>query len=119
MKKYVDYISRCRLVLIVIFIVFTLIAAGGLLRLQVNPEFDIFTPRDSEYESTLRKMEEKFGTSDQIIFLIESQQESIDLDVISSFRDFQKYLTGIHQTSEQLQESDVGKQRSNSRIRIP
>ncbi|MFW6049309.1 MAG: hypothetical protein ACOC88_03955 [Candidatus Bipolaricaulota bacterium] len=82
------------------FIVINLLAICGETRLQVSPDFDIFSPRKSEYEDTLQKMEEKFGSSNQLIFLLESSGEELTVDTVNSFHEFQTYLSDVNGVTE-------------------
>ncbi len=100
MRRYVDFVVKHRKILIGIFIVINLLAIWGVTRLEVSPEFDVFTPKHSEYEETLQEMEGTFGSSNQLIFLLESGGEALTVDKVTSFHNFQTHLSNVNGVTE-------------------
>ncbi|MCF8000869.1 MAG: MMPL family transporter [Halanaerobiales bacterium] len=92
MKNYVEFVKDHRKLLFIIFITINILAIVGLFRIQINPEFNIFMPEGSIYKETLDKMSRYFSTSDQISFLIETQNYELNPQNISEFRSFQAFL---------------------------
>ena len=92
MNHYVEFVKNHRKLLFVIFIAVNILAIIGLFQIQINPEFNIFMPEDSIYKETLDKMTQYFSTSDQISFLIESQNSELTPKNLSNFRNFQAFL---------------------------
>lgn len=96
MDKYVSIIKNHRKPFLVLFILVNLLSVFGLFRLRINPDFDIFMLENSRYEQVLNEMNETFGTSDQIIVLIETGENEITNELIHSFRKIQAYLEKIN-----------------------
>jgi hypothetical protein len=92
MKKYVEFINNNRKKLIIIFIIINILAVIGLFRIQINPDFNIFMPEASKYKQTLDTMNQHFSNSEQITYLLESNDSKINIENIKQFRSFQSFL---------------------------
>jgi hypothetical protein len=92
MKKYVAFINNNRKKLIIIFIIINILAVIGLFRIQINPDFNIFMPEASKYKQTLDTMNQHFSNSEQITYLLESNDSKINIENIKQFRSFQSFL---------------------------
>ncbi|MCK4259447.1 MAG: RND family transporter [Halanaerobiales bacterium] len=95
MCKYVDFVKNNRKPLFAILIIINLLALVGIFHIKINPNFEVFMPDQSEYKEVLDEMNQVFSTSDQIMFLVESEGSELTTAMIQEFRDFQKYLENI------------------------
>jgi predicted RND superfamily exporter protein len=90
MEKYVNFIFSKKKVLFVLFIVLNLVSLYGVLQIKLNTDFALFSTVDSVYETRLEEMETTFGSSEQIIVLVES--DGFDTSDLSHMRALQGYL---------------------------
>src|SRR6056297_2436513 len=92
MEKYVEFVKNNRKKLIVLFVIINILAIIGLFQININPDFNIFMPENSKYKNTLDEMNKMFSNSEQITYLIESNDSKINLNNINRFRKFQSFL---------------------------
>ncbi|QMS85082.1 efflux RND transporter permease subunit [Candidatus Xianfuyuplasma coldseepsis] len=71
MKRYVDFIFKYKKALIIGFIMINIAAIIGIIQVRLNTDFSLFTTNDSEYETTLEELVDTFGSTDQIMVLVE------------------------------------------------
>ncbi len=95
MQGYVRFVERNRRVLLAVFVVISLVAVAGVVQLKINADLDIFRVADSKYQRVLERMDALFGTSDQIIVLIESDAEGLSTDVVRELRRAQAFMEGL------------------------
>ncbi len=95
MSKYVDFIKNKRKPLFAILVILNLLALVGIFHIKINPNFEVFMPDQSEYKEVLDEMNQVFSTSDQIMFLVESEGSELTRAMVQKFRDFQNYLENI------------------------
>src|SRR6056297_1831589 len=92
MKNYGEFVKNNRKKLIVLFIIINILAIAGLFQIKINTNFNIFMPEKSKYKRSLDQMNNIFSNSDQITYLIESNESEINLNNIYQFRSFQSFL---------------------------
>src|SRR6056297_3465134 len=85
MEKYVEFVKNNRKKLIVLFVIINILAIIGLFQININPDFNIFMPENSKYKNTLDEMNKMFSNSEQITYLIESNDSKINLNNINRF----------------------------------
>lgn len=86
MERYVGFIGRHRRPLLALFAVVTLVAAAGLPQIDIDPGFDVFRLEDSAYRETLDEMERLFGTSDQIMVVVDTGSAGLTLEIVARLR---------------------------------
>ena len=72
MSKYVDFVNNNRIPLFILLVILNILALLGIAQVKINPDFDIFMPEKSTYKKVLDDMQQKFGASNQMIFLLET-----------------------------------------------
>lgn len=90
MNKYVSFIYKYKVWLLVLFLLSIIGSVFGMLRLQLNTDFALFTTNSSVYEDRLEEMEDVFGSSDQLLFLTE--YDTFDDDVKTELRTIQAWF---------------------------
>jgi len=74
MKKYVDKIFKWKKPLFVLFALLNIGALIGITQVKLNTDFTLFTTPDSKYEETLKELENTFGSTNQIVIMVEMDQ---------------------------------------------
>ncbi|MCF8008812.1 MAG: MMPL family transporter [Halanaerobiales bacterium] len=92
MKKYVNFMKNNRKKLLVLFVLVNILSIIGLFKININPDFNIFMPKKSAYKETLDKMNNMFANSEQITYLIKSNESNININNLNKFRSFQSFL---------------------------
>ena len=92
MSKYVDFVNNNRIPLFILLVILNILALLGIAQVKINPDFDIFMPEKSTYKKVLDDMQQKFGASNQMIFLLEDKTRELSPDIIRKYRNFQQYL---------------------------
>jgi len=98
MQKYVALIDTHRKFLYILLIFLILLAGAGIRRLDIDTDFTLFMPDTSEYKETLDQMNEIFGTSQQMMILLEAPEENLSLPLLENYRELQKFLTEMENT---------------------
>ena len=55
MRLYTEFVDRYRKVFYIILGLLIILAGAGIRRLDINPDFEMFMPRESEYEEVLSR----------------------------------------------------------------
>ncbi len=88
MKKYTAFINTHKKGLMIIFALINIIAFLGVIKIRFNPDFSIFSSKETVYQDRLDSLEESFGTLNQIVVLVEhprfDTQTMTDLRTIQS-----------------------------------
>jgi len=99
MEKYAQFLSRHRRPLLAVFALINIIAAVGIFRIQLDSGFDIFMPENSAYKKVMDTMEEHFSSSENIIFLVDTEKQELNIQTVEKFRELQKFM----ETQEHIQ----------------
>jgi len=75
MNSYIKGLTKYRNLLLVLLFGTIILALFGVLKLKLNTDFSLFTTQESVYEDRLDEMNETFGSSDQMILLIEGTKD--------------------------------------------
>jgi len=92
MQKYVEFVQKNRDRLFAVLIILNVLALVGIFQIRIDPAYEVFMPKDSRYKKILDKMNSVFRGSEQMIFLIESQDSQLTVETVEEFRGFQKFL---------------------------
>ncbi|MFW6279116.1 MAG: efflux RND transporter permease subunit, partial [Bacillota bacterium] len=92
MKRYTELIAGNRYLLYLILVLLIIGAGLGIKQIEINPEFEMFRPRESEYADVLDHMEKEFNNSEQITILLEHEGEKLHIDQLKEYRKLQTFL---------------------------
>lgn len=93
MKKYVDNILRNKKKYIALLLVTNILAIIGILKIQFNTDFAIFSTKSTDHQELLDDTNEAFGTLSQIIILVED--DDFEDSDIRELRGIQNYLESV------------------------
>lgn len=92
--KIYDYIHRHTLLGIALFFVATTLLIGLVCRIQFKEDISAFLPLSEEYKESLQVYQNVSGSSKLIAIFQQKDTSETDVDnLISSMRDFEKYLS--------------------------
>lgn len=76
-----------------LFMLINILSVIGILRISLDSKFDVFMPDNSSYKNVMEEMELYFPGSENIIFLIDTGSNELDLETLEAFREFQQFLS--------------------------
>src|SRR6056297_2239187 len=89
--RFMKVVKKRGKVLLVLLIALNITAFIGLFRLSINTDFNLFMPDDSTAMEHYKEMTSKFGSAEQLIFLVKSDKTNKTV-VLKQFFDIQKQL---------------------------
>lgn len=92
MEHYVDFVQRKRIPMTIFFFILTALAVTGITFIEINPDFAVFQPKDSEYKKTMDQMHDLFGTSDQTVVAVETGTTQLSAKLIKELREIQIFM---------------------------
>lgn len=96
MKKYVEIIKSNRRVFFVLFMIINIVAILGVLKLDFDTDFAIFTTQGSKHEELLEETERLFGETSQVVILLEDDEFTFDdVEALFSINEFIQSQDGI------------------------
>ena len=98
MNIYTDFIYKYKKLLFVFLILYTIFSVFGILKLQLNTDFALFSTNDSVYERRITDLEETFGTLNQIILLVE--HDEFNDAIFSDLYDIQRSLENVDNVTQ-------------------
>jgi predicted RND superfamily exporter protein len=90
MKKYIDFIFKYQKLLLVVFALTMLGSLYSILTIKINTDFSLFSTKNTVYEDRINEMNETFGSSDQLILMVES--DTFDSTTKDKLRTIQEQL---------------------------
>lgn len=93
-KNFIQLLSRNKKWFLLLFIVLNIISLIGLFRITINTDFALFMPKNSQALKEYEEMIKRFGSSQQLLFLIKSDQDQ-DVDSLEVFFSVQQALSEI------------------------
>ncbi len=93
-EKFINIVKKHRKIFLIIFIGLNIIALIGVFKIKVNTNFSIFMPAESKELEEYNEMSEKFGSSEQLLFLAQSDESNIQ-NVLSAFFQIQEKINQI------------------------
>lgn len=95
MQKYIQFISKNRKVLFVILVILNILALIGIFQIRISSDFNIFTVKNSEYQKTLEEMGIYFSTTEQVSYMLEYDQNDLNIELLDKLSKFQRFLETI------------------------
>lgn len=93
-ERFVHFLSRNKKRFFVLFITINIISLIGLLRITINTDFALFMPKNSQALNEYEEMTEAFGSSQQLLFLVKSDQDK-DVESLQELFSIQQSLSEI------------------------
>ncbi|MEA1885368.1 MAG: MMPL family transporter [Thermotogota bacterium] len=93
-EKFICFLSRNKKGFLLLFITINIISLIGLLRITINTDFALFMPKNSQALKEYEEMIETFGSSQQFLFLVKSNQDN-DVESLQELFNIQQSLTEI------------------------
>ncbi len=93
-QRFVCFLGRNKKGFLLLFMIINIISLIGLLRITINTDFDLFMPKNSQALKEYEEMIETFGSSQQLLFLIKSDQDK-DVESLQTFFSIQQSLSEI------------------------
>ena len=90
MKSYVDNLLTHRKKFLLLLIIVNIVAVVGVLRINFDTDFAIFSTKTSVHQELLNKTDDTFGGLSQIVVLLED--ESFTKEDVLNLSEFQTYL---------------------------
>ena len=93
-EKFIAVVKDRRKVFLIFFVALNIFALMGLMRIKINSDLSLFKPADSPAMQEYKDMATRFGSAEQLIFLVKSDQSDI-YAVLKDFFDLQKKVEAV------------------------
>lgn len=90
-QRFINAIKKYRKIFLIVFVGLNIVAFIGLFRIRIDTDFSIFMPSNSKALEEYEEMSKKFGSSEQLIFLLKSDETDVE-KVLNDFFRIQKKI---------------------------
>lgn len=81
-QRYIAFVKRKRKHLLIALLMVNLIAFLGLMKIHISSDFNVFMPKHSQANEIYQKMTQEFGSTDQIVVMVEFKDNAFSVNGI-------------------------------------
>ncbi|BBE29867.1 RND transporter [Tepiditoga spiralis] len=94
-EKYTNFIKKHQKLVFIFMLLLIILSIWGIFKIKINTDFTLFMPKHSSYKKRYDEMNKTFGTSEQMMFLLEYDKNLRTIEGIKKLRDIQNKMEKI------------------------
>ncbi len=97
MERYIRFVAKQRRILLILFILVNIFSIIGITRIKIDSAIEIFMPDESSFMQVNEEMEAYFPGVENIMFIVNTGTDTLDIPLIERLHSFQQYLDSHNQ----------------------
>ena len=91
-EKYTKFIKEHQKLVFVFMLLLAILSIWGIFKIRINTDFTLFMPKNSTYKEKYDEMNKVFGTSEQMMFLLETTEDLRTVEGLKKLRSIQNKM---------------------------